>query len=110
MLTSILEKCRDKGHQAPALFAMSSIFVSVVQMLAGVAVVHFVRPADMGVWTAATLMIPYSFLLLGGVQNGLSRDLPYHLGAQREAQARRLASTSLFYTGLCSALVILTGI
>jgi O-antigen/teichoic acid export membrane protein len=100
-------KWRDTQHRAPVLFAASSMGLSVTQLLAGVAAVHYIDPHDMGIWASANLALTYAVLLLAGVQNGLSRELPYYLGAGDDGMARRLASTTLFYTaGGCVATVL----
>ena len=103
------KKALNEENRAPIFFTLSSLWLSVVQLVAGVAVVHFIDPRDMGLWTSVSLAIPYSFIILAGIQNGLSRELPYHLGAGNEAMAQRLASTALFYTGVCCLAALAIG-
>lgn len=101
---------RNKEHRAPAFFTASSIWLSVAQMISGVVIVHYVAPKEMGVWASVSLALVYSMFLLTGIQNGLSRELPYYLGANNEDMAKRLAATTLFYTDIGCILCFLGGI
>jgi O-antigen/teichoic acid export membrane protein len=107
--SSAWEKRRNKEHQAPVFFTASSILLSVAQLISGVVIVHFVAPADMGLWASVSLALTYSFFILAGVQNGLSRELPYYLGANNEEMARHLAATTLSYTSLGCLLALVGG-
>ena len=89
------------------MFTASSIWMSVVGMISGVAVVHYIGPAEMGLWASVALVQTYAAFIVAGVQNGLSRELPYYLGANNEAKAWSLAATSLYYTIATSILTAL---
>ena len=108
-LSAAKEKWLNKERRAPVLFTASSIAMSAAGMIAGVVVVHYIAPRDMGLWSSVNLAITYSFFLLAGVQNGLSRELPYYLGADNKEAASRLAATTLFYTTCICALAVLGG-
>jgi O-antigen/teichoic acid export membrane protein len=107
---SLREKWRSRQHRAPVLFTVSSLVLSVAQLLSGVVIVHYIDPRDVGMWYSAALALTYAFFVLAGVQNGLSRELPYYLGANNEDMARRLAATTLFYTLGGCVLALLGGI
>jgi len=79
-------------------------------MFSGVLVVRWVSAEDLGLWRVALLAVPYAMIALAGVNNGLSRDLPYYLGKSDEKTALRLAGTTLFYILGASLLVLLGGI
>jgi O-antigen/teichoic acid export membrane protein len=98
MLSSLRDKWRSKENWAPVFFTASSIWLSVAQLISGVVIVHYIDPSEMGLWGSVNLALAYAFFVLAGVQNGLSRELPYYLGANNERMARRLASTTLSYT------------
>lgn len=100
---------RNKERQGPVLFTASSIWLSVAQMASGIVIVHYVVPAEMGIWASVSLALVYSLFALIGIQNGLSRELPYYLGANDELMAKRLAATTLFYTGLSCITSLLGG-
>ncbi len=107
---ALREKWRSRQHHAPVLFTISSLALSVAQLISGVVIVHYVDPRDVGMWYSAALALTYAFFILAGVQNGLSRELPYYLGANNEGMARRLAATTLFYTLGGCVLAVAAGI
>jgi O-antigen/teichoic acid export membrane protein len=107
--SSAREKWLSKEHRAPVFFTVSSLLLSVAQLLSGVAIVHYIGPREMGLWASVSLALTYAFFALAGVQNGLSRELPYYLGANNEGMARRLAATTLFYTAGGCLLAFLAG-
>ncbi len=107
---SLREKWRSRQHRAPVFFTISSLALSVAQLLSGVVIVHYIDPRDVGMWYSAALVLTYAFFVLAGVQNGLSRELPYYLGANNEGMAQRLAATTLFYTLGGCVLALLGGI
>src|ERR1700684_4330028 len=107
--SSLRKKWRSKEHHAPVFFTASSIWLSVVQLISGVIIVRYVDPHEMGLYTSVSLALTYAFFVLAGVQNGLSRELPYFLGADQEGMARRLAGTTLFYTMGGSVLSLVGG-
>lgn len=109
-IDSVREKWNNKEHRAPVLFTVSSFWLSLTGMLAGVAVVHYIGPSDLGLWSSVALIQTYAAFALAGVQNGLSRELPYYFGANNEGMARSLASTTLFYTFAICAFAVLGGI
>lgn len=109
-LSSARDKWRNKEHRAPVFFTASSIWLSVAQLLSGVVIVHYIPPAEMGLWASVSLALTYAFFALAGVQNGLSRELPYYLGANQEDKARHLAATTLFYTCGGCMLALLAGV
>src|SRR5579862_1772334 len=109
-LSSLREKWRNKDNQAPVFFTVSSLWLSVAQLVSGVIIVHYIGPSDMGLWASVSLALTYAFFALAGVQNGLSRELPYYLGANNDGMARRLAATTLFYTTGGCLLTFLAGV
>jgi O-antigen/teichoic acid export membrane protein len=107
--SDLRKKLWSKEHRAPIFFTISSISLSVAQLISGIIIVHFISPHDVGLWTSVCLALAYAFFLLAGVQNGLSRELPYYLGAGKDGMARRLAATTLFYTTGSCVLIMLGG-
>ena len=108
--SALREKLRSKEHRAPVFFTISSISLSVAQLVSGVVIVHYIAPHEMGLWSSVTLALTYALFVLAGVQNGLSRELPYYIGANQDGVARRLAATTLFYTAGGCALTMLGGV
>lgn len=97
-LSFIRENWRSKEHRGPVFFTASSIWLSVAQLVSGFVIVHYIGPREMGLWASLSVALTYSVFLLAGVQNGLSRELPYYLGANKVAKATHLAATTLFYS------------
>ena len=105
----VRERLRSSDGQAPVFFTASSILLSVAQLVSGVGIAHYLGPGDVGLWTSVNLALTYALLTLAGVQNGLSRELPYYLGANNEGMAQRLAATTLFCTAGSGVLALLGG-
>lgn len=71
-------------------------------MVAGVCMVRWIPPEDIGLWQSVRLASVYAIFALAGIVNGLSRELPYHMGKADDQTSRRLASTALMYVlGAC---------
>lgn len=108
--SDLKKKYWSSEKKAPILFTGSSIAVSVAQMLCGLLVVQWILPVELGLWQSIYLVVPYSYFLLGGINNGLSRELPYYIGAGDDSYARRLASTTQFFTGLGCLITAVAGV
>lgn len=100
---------RWREHHAAFWFTGASVLVSFGSMLAATFTMRWVSPEDLGLWNSVRLALSYSMLALAGINNGLSRDLPYFFGKSDEKTAHRLAATTLFYISAASMLVLLAG-
>jgi O-antigen/teichoic acid export membrane protein len=100
---------RAREHHAAFLFTGASVLVSFGSMLAATFTMRWVSPEDLGLWNSVRLALSYAMLALAGINNGLSRDLPYYFGKSDEQTAKRLAATTLFYISLAGMLVLLAG-
>ena len=107
---ALRDKLRNKEHRSPIFFTISSISLSVAQLASGVVIVHYIDPREMGLWASVSLALTYGFFLLAGIQNGLGRELPYYIGANKDGVARQLAATTLFYTAAGCVLTLLAGV
>lgn len=92
-----------------AVFVGSSIVLSLSQLAGGIFSVFFINPLDLGLWHTAKLLNVYSAFLLGGIINGLNRELPFNLGKKDTSVANNLASTALAFTNLASIIVLIAG-
>jgi O-antigen/teichoic acid export membrane protein len=81
----------------------------MAQLVAGFLVIRWVLPEDLGVWQTVRLAQIYAFILLAGINNGLSRELPFFLGKSDKSFADRLAGTALLCTTLGNVLILLGG-
>lgn len=108
-ILSVKRALWSKEKKAPIYFMMSSISVTLAQMVAGIVVVWSMAPQDLGIWHSVNLALTYSVFLLAGVGNGLSRELPYYLGAGEVQEANRLAGTTLTYNNAICLVALVGG-
>lgn len=94
----------------PLLYAGSSVATAIAQLVAGLLVIKWVVPEELGLWQTVRLSQTYAFILLAGINNGLSRELPFFLGKGDQTFSNRLAATALFCTSLANGVVLLSGI
>ena len=100
---------RAKTHNAAFLFTGASLLVSFASIVAGTFMLR-IDPADRGLWDLARTALPFAMLALVGINNGLSRDLPYYFGKSDIKTAHRLAGTTQFYIATACLLVLLGGL
>jgi O-antigen/teichoic acid export membrane protein len=101
---------RLREHNAAFLFTGASVLVSFGSMLAGAMTMRWISVEDRGLWSLARTAIPFAMFALAGVNNGLSRELPYFFGKADEEAAKRLAGTTVFYIRAMCSLVLLGGV
>lgn len=100
---------RWREHQAGFMFTGASVLVSFGSMLAAMFTMRWISPEDLGLWNSVRLALVYSMFALAGVNNGLSRELPYFFGKGDEKTARQLAGTTLSYLWGAGLLVLVGG-
>lgn len=98
---------RAREHNAAFLFTGASVLVSFGSLLASTFMLK-IPPEDRGLWDLARTALPFAMLALAGINNGLSRELPYFFGRSDSQTANRLAATTQFYI-FAASLVVLTG-
>jgi O-antigen/teichoic acid export membrane protein len=101
---------RWREHQAGFMFAGTSVLVSFASMLAAMFTMRWISPEDRGLWDLTRTALPLAMLALAGVNNGLSRELPYYFGRSDEKTAKQLAGTTLSYISIACLLVSLVGL
>ena len=100
---------KARAHNAAFLFTGASLLVSFASIVAGTFMLR-IDPADRGLWDLARTALPFAMLALVGINNGLSRDLPYYFGKSDIKTANRLAGTTQFYILMACLLVLLGGL
>jgi O-antigen/teichoic acid export membrane protein len=98
-----------KERLTPLIYAASAVATAVAQLVAGLAVIKWVAPEELGLWQSVRLAQVYAFILLAGINNGLSRELPYYLGKGERPFSEGLLATTLFCTTLANAFVLVIG-
>jgi O-antigen/teichoic acid export membrane protein len=94
----------------PLLFASSSTTTSMAQMVAGLVIIKWITPEELGLWQSVRLAQIYAFILLLGINNGLGRELPFLLGKGEDAFAGRLAGTAFFCVTMANIVIAIAGI
>lgn len=89
---------RLRTYSDGAVFALSSMARTGVQLAASLVTARFIGPAELGLWNTVALANQYAPFAQAGVMNGLSRELPHALGRGDEHEAERLAGTSQVFT------------
>jgi O-antigen/teichoic acid export membrane protein len=98
-----------KTHSGAISYTLSSVSKSFAQLLTGLLIARFIAPGELGLWNSVSLATTYAFFVQAGIINGLSRDLPFHLGAGDSARAEKLAATAQLFTVLGCLFVIVCG-
>jgi O-antigen/teichoic acid export membrane protein len=99
-----------RDHDSTIFYAASSVAKAALGFVATMVTMKTVAPGHLGLWNSMSLATTYSAFLQAGVNNGLNRELPFHLGAGDERQARRLAGTALSFTAASCVLALAGGL
>jgi len=96
----------DTAKSIYAIFS-SNLLSMVVSALAGLYIARLAGVERMGMLHTAALIVPYSTFLNLALPNGLTRQLPLHIGRGKREKAHSLANTA-WYWGNLAALLSLT--
>ena len=88
-------------------FAGAQGISNILRVLAGFLVVKIIAPEVYGSFTGPGIYLTYFLLLQMGINNGLSRELPYQLGSGNIRGAEEFASVGLFINSIISALTFI---
>lgn len=99
-----------REHESTIFYAASSLAKAALGFVATMVTMQTVAPGHLGLWNSVALATTYSAFLQAGVNNGLNRELPFHLGAGEEQRARRLAGTALAFTVVSCLLALAAGV
>jgi len=93
---SLLQKIAAayRRHFIFANYSAASVFLSVIDMAAGLLVLRWVAPKEYGLWQSLLIIHSYTALVQAGIINGLNRELPYEFGKENRAAVVRLAGTA----------------
>jgi len=97
------------SHRDVAFYTLSTLAKTVATFAAGLITARYIDPSDLGLWTSISLVLTYAVFLQGGIVNGVSRELPYFLGAKEDEKANICAGTAQTFIGGISLLILLTG-
>lgn len=98
-----------REHAGTIFYTASSVAKAALGFLAAFVTMQAVAPADVGLWNSLTLVTTYAAFLQVGINNGLNRELPYHLGSGDQPRAYRLAATAQAVTVLSCFVAVVAG-
>ncbi|MCA9784514.1 MAG: hypothetical protein KC518_13100, partial [Candidatus Cloacimonetes bacterium] len=92
----MIQKLRDllSRHGTFLRFGFSSTLLSVVSMIAGIIVIRWMPPEELGLWQSVLIIQTWALIFQTGVITGLSRELPFHLGRGEEDYVKELAASA----------------
>lgn len=87
-------KKRLAGHGTFLRFGLATTLNSVVVMAAGIIVIRWMQPEELGLWQSILIIQTWALILQSGVITGLSRELPFQLGRGKDEYVRELAASA----------------
>jgi O-antigen/teichoic acid export membrane protein len=110
--TSVLDRLRraQRNHRGTILYTTSSMAKAGMGFVSSVVIMRAVAPADVGLWSTISLVTTYAALLQAGINNGLNRELPFHMGVGDHPRALQLAGTAQAFTLLSCVIALVAGI
>lgn len=102
------EQAKARIRQPAVSYAGMVVTGQSINMVAGLLVMRWLGPAELGVWQSMLTLETYCLVVRLGVINGMNRQLPFLLGQGDRAGAVRHAETTLSYT-LVTGGVLLAG-
>lgn len=101
---------RLAGHGTFLRFGFATTLNSVVGMAAGIIVIRWMPPEELGLWQSVLIIQTWALILQTGVITGLSRELPFQLGKGRDGYVRELAASAQSVALLGLGLLALAGL
>ncbi|MBL7895171.1 MAG: oligosaccharide flippase family protein [Bacteroidia bacterium] len=99
---------KNIGRNRTLLKYVSASYLSIpVSLITGFIAFRNIDPYYMGIWSALTIFETYAVFLRLGVVNGMNRELPFSMGKGDGDSAMRYAQTTLAFTLIDIALIIL---
>ena len=92
-------------HSTLARFSLMSTANQICTMLAGIVIIAWVTPGELGIWKSVQIIQSYAAIAQAGVVHGLNRELPFRVG-RGDNTVIRLASTAQTFT-FCVVSVLL---
>ena len=108
----MIQRIRDLAsrHGTFLRFGFSSTMLSVVSMIAGIIVIRWMPPEELGLWQSVLIIQTWALIFQTGVITGLSRELPFHLGRGEEDYVKELAASAQSVALIGLGLLILGGL
>lgn len=98
------------GYKTPFKFLSSTLFLYGITLISSFVTYRYVAPEYLGIWATFTTFTTIATFARLGIVNGMNRELPFYLGRGETDKAYSKASTTLFYTIVNIALMLVIGI
>ena len=98
-MTLIINKIRNKVSNSKTAinYTSASLLKTFAAILAGIIVIKFVKPEEIGLWNSLMIITSYTPFLKFGIMKGLNRELPFLLGAGKRDEAEKYAAAAKWY-------------
>jgi O-antigen/teichoic acid export membrane protein len=98
----IVSKLFSPTGKTVSLVALASLMNSVIALVSGLLVASWLLPERLGLFNAFSIFTSYIILAQVGIPSGLSRQLAFYFGQQKENLAKSLASTARLFSVILS--------
>jgi len=99
-----------KAHITPLNFLGSTVFLYGITLAVSFVTYRYVAPDFLGIWATFSTFTTITTFARLGIVNGMNRELPYYLGKGEYEKAQLITSTTLCYTLLNMALMLILGV
>ena len=89
-------------------FASASLLTQGITVIASILTRRFLGPLQMGVWSFIQVILIYAEYSTLGINNAVSREIPFHLGAKNHERAEEIKNL-VFNFSVSTSLVIAAG-
>jgi O-antigen/teichoic acid export membrane protein len=96
----------EKLKSSAFLYSLSSLLKTGGTMLAGIIMIRWVEPEEIGLWQSIWILSSYFGFLQLGVMNGLNREIPYCMGSNQNELAKKLAATGQYFSLILALLTL----
>lgn len=101
---------KSKLFKTGAKYSVVSTIKSLIAMVAGLVIMFWLSPLEVGKWNTVSIFLAYTPFLQLGIQSGLSIELPIKLGNNEKEKAKQYISNGFGFAIAISSLILLFGI
>lgn len=91
-------------------FSAVSTIKSIIAMIAGMVIMFWITPAEVGKWNTVSIFLAYAPFLQLGIQSGLSIELPVKIGKNDISSAKLYIANGFGFAIVSSLAVLLLGL
>lgn len=98
---------KNKLFRTGAVYGSASLLKSGATMIAGIVMIRWLDPEQIGLWQSLTVLMAYTSFPQLGINQGLNRELPFLYGQDKTEKGNYLASSAQAYMSYLSLLFVL---